>query len=104
MRRDSRPLMYLNLRYLVTNSNYVDIFLTIFYICILLSFIVSYLTCRRLFDWFAFILFFYNGIAGVFGAILRALMSSMFGLLLLFRLDRIVLMKGFERYDFGEPQ
>ena len=56
---------------------------------------------RRLFNWFAFILFFYNGIAGIFGAILRAFMSFLFGLLLLFRLDRIVLMKGFEAYDFG---
>ncbi len=28
-------------------------------------------------------------------------MSSLFGLLLLFRLDRIVLMKGFEAFDFG---
>lgn len=58
--------------------------------------------CRRLFNWFAFILFFYNGIAGLVGAILRAFMSSFFGLLLLFRLDRIVLMKGFEAFDFGE--
>ena len=47
-------------------------------------------------------LFFYNGIAGVFGALLRVLMSSVFGLLLLFRVDRIVLMKGYEAYDFGE--
>ena len=28
-------------------------------------------------------------------------MSFIFGLLLLFRLDRIVLMRGFEAYDFG---
>ena len=29
-------------------------------------------------------------------------MSSIFSLLLLFHLDRVVLIKGFEGYDFGE--
>ena len=56
---------------------------------------------RRLFNWFAFVLFFYNGIAGVFSALLRVIMSSTFGLLLLFRVDKIVFVKGYEAYDFG---
>ena len=71
------------------------------FVCAHLCLLLPLISCRRLFNWFAFILFFYNGIAGLVGAILRALMASLFGLLLLFRLDRIVLMKGFEAYDFG---
>lgn len=57
--------------------------------------------CRRLFNWFAYILFFYNGIAGFVSAILRTLMSVVFSLLLLFRLDQVVLIRGFEQFDFG---
>lgn len=57
---------------------------------------------RRLFNWFSFLLFFYNGFAGFVNAILRTLLASLFTLLLLFRLDRVVLMRGFERFDFGE--
>ena len=58
-------------------------------------------THSRLFNWLAYILFFYNGIAGFISAILRTLMSSLFSLLLLFRLDQVVLLKGFEQFDFG---
>ncbi|XP_064406724.1 stimulated by retinoic acid gene 6 protein-like isoform X2 [Halichondria panicea] len=56
---------------------------------------------RRLFNWFAYILFFYNGIAGFVSAILRTLMSVVFSLLLLFRLDQVVLIRGFEQFDFA---
>ncbi|XP_064405984.1 stimulated by retinoic acid gene 6 protein-like [Halichondria panicea] len=59
------------------------------------------LTNTRLFNWFSFLLFFYNGFAGFVNAILRTLLASLFTILLLFRLDRVVLMRGFERFDFG---
>ncbi len=63
---------------------------------------ILFLLCRRLFNWFSFLLFFYNGFAGFVNAILRTLLASLFTILLLFRLDRVVLMRGFERFDFGE--
>ena len=55
----------------------------------------------RIFNWFAFVLIFYNGLAGVLAAVLRGLLSIAFSLLLFIRLDRIILMKGFERFDKG---
>lgn len=59
------------------------------------------ITNRRLFDWFHFLLFFYNGFAGFIGAIFRAALATAFGLLLLFRLDRLVMMRDFVWFDFG---
>ena len=57
--------------------------------------------CRRLWNWFEYILFFYNTIVGFVAAIFRVLISALFGLLLLFRLDTVILMKGFEFGDTG---
>ncbi len=57
---------------------------------------------RGLFNWFSYLFFFYNGFAGFFGAVMRALVASGFSLLLLFRLDTVVLMRGFERFDYGK--
>ena len=57
---------------------------------------------RRLFQWFLYTLFIYNAVLGVVVAIARLLLSALFGLLLLIRLDRVVLMKGFEFWDLGE--
>ncbi|XP_064405980.1 stimulated by retinoic acid gene 6 protein-like isoform X2 [Halichondria panicea] len=56
---------------------------------------------RGLFNWFSYLLFFYNGFAGFMGAVIRTLMASLFGLVLLFRLDTVVLMRGFETFDYG---
>jgi len=64
--------------------------------------ILYYFPCSRLYNWFAFVLFFYNGIAGFVSAILRTIMSSLFSLILLFRLDQVILIKGFERFDIGK--
>jgi hypothetical protein len=47
------------------------------------------------------VLIFYNGLAGVLAAVLRGLLSVAFNLLLFIRLDRVILMKGFERFDKG---
>ena len=44
---------------------------------------------------------FYNGLAGVLAAVLRAITSFGFGLILFIRLDRLLLMKGFESFDKG---
>ena len=57
---------------------------------------------RRLFNWFSFVLFFYNGLAGFVGAVFRIAMSAIFSLILLFRLDEVALMKKFDSFDFGE--
>ena len=44
----------------------------------------------------------YNALIGIVAALVRVLVSAGFGLLLLFRLDKVVLMKGLEFADFGE--
>jgi len=44
---------------------------------------------------------FQNAVVGITSAFIRVLYSVLFGILLLFRLDRVVLMKGFERFDKG---
>ena len=49
----------------------------------------------------SYILVFQNTVVGITSAFVRILYSLLFGLLLLFRLDRVVLMKGFERFDKG---
>ena len=49
-------------------------------------------------------LIFYNGLAGVLAAVLRGLLSIAFGLVLFIRLDRNILMKGFEIFDKGKKK
>lgn len=67
------------------------------------TYILKHFPCyRRLFNWFAFILFLYNGFAGFVAAIVRVFLSAAVSLLLLFRLDSVVMPKGFEFLDFGE--
>lgn len=56
---------------------------------------------RRVFHWTTYVLFFYNVILGLTSALLRIVYSMTFGLVLMFRLDRVVLMRGFERFDAG---
>ena len=57
---------------------------------------------RRLWNWFEYVFFFYNTIVGFFAAILRIMVAALFSLLLLFRLDTVILMKGFEFGDTGK--
>lgn len=57
--------------------------------------------CRRTFHIFSYLMVFQNTVVGVTSAFIRILYSIFFGLLLIFRLDRVVLMKGFERFDKG---
>ena len=56
----------------------------------------------RAFHWFTYIMFFHNVVVGITSALLRIFYSIGFGLLLLFRLDRVVLMHGFENFDGGK--
>ena len=58
--------------------------------------------CRRLFNWFLYMLFFYNALIGIVTALVRVAIAAGIGMLLLFRLDKVILMKGFEFADFGE--
>ncbi len=48
-----------------------------------------------------FVLFIYNTIIGLAAALFRVLVSATMGLLLMLRLDRVILMKGFEPFDIG---
>ena len=59
-------------------------------------------SCRRIFHWFSYTLFIYNAVLGLLMAVVRLLLSTLFSLLLLIRMDRVVLMKGFELWDLGE--
>ena len=59
------------------------------------------LSCRKIFQWFMFVLFIYNTIIGLASALFRVLISATMGLLLMLRLDRVILMKGFEPFDIG---
>eukprot|EP00731_Ephydatia_muelleri_P016759 Em0009g1183a len=55
----------------------------------------------KLFHVFSYFLFFHNIIVGLGSSLLRIILGMFFGLLLFFRLDRVVLMKGLERVDTG---
>ena len=57
---------------------------------------------RNLFNWFSFVLFFYNGLAGFFGAVYRIALSAILSLIQLFRLDEVALMNKFAILDFGK--
>ncbi|XP_064406075.1 receptor for retinol uptake STRA6-like isoform X2 [Halichondria panicea] len=56
---------------------------------------------QKIFQWFMFVLFIYNTIIGLAAALFRVLISATMGLLLMLRLDRVILMKGFEPFDIG---
>ena len=59
--------------------------------------------CRRLFYFFSYFVFFQNVVIGLVSSLLRIIYSMVLGLVLFFRLDRVVLMKGFEALDQGRP-
>ncbi len=54
-----------------------------------------------MFQWFMYILFIYNTLIGLATALFRVLISATMGLLLMLRMDKVILMKGFERFDIG---
>eukprot|EP00731_Ephydatia_muelleri_P016567 Em0009g991a len=56
---------------------------------------------RRLFYFFSYFVFFQNVVIGLVSSFLRIIYSMVLGLVLFFRLDRVVLMKGFEALDQG---
>ena len=60
--------------------------------------------CRNAFNIFSYFVFQYNGLVGFAAAIVRVLISLMFGTLLLFRLDHNIMMDGFKFADLGEQK
>ena len=56
---------------------------------------------RRFYHITSFYLFFFNVVLGLFSCLRRLLMSMVFGLILISRLDRCLLMRAFERFDTG---
>ena len=58
--------------------------------------------CRRLFYLFSYFVFFQNVVVGFVSSLLRIIFSVLLGLVLFFRLERVVLMKGFEALDQGK--
>ena len=61
-------------------------------------------SCRRLYHLFSYMWLFLNLFVGLFSAFKRIITSAVLSLLLVMRMDRVVLMKGFERFDFGESE
>ena len=59
---------------------------------------------RNGFNWFSYFVFLYNGVVGFVAAIIRVLLSLLFGTLLLFRLDQNIMMNGFKFADRGKKQ
>ena len=57
---------------------------------------------RRVFNWFAYIVLLYNITAGLVSSTLRVVGSALIGLLAMFRMDRILFIKGFEWMDIGK--
>ena len=64
--------------------------------------IIRFNPYRRFFHWFAYVLLFQNAFVGLFSTFIRIIISLAFGLILFMRLDKVVLMKGFEFFDFGK--
>ena len=56
---------------------------------------------RNAFNWVSYFFFLYNAIVGFLGAIVRALLAMLFGILLLFRLDTNIMMRGLQFADLG---
>ena len=56
---------------------------------------------RRSFHWFSFIFILQNTIIGLFSAVFRVIIALIVGLLFFMRLDKMLLMKGMEYFDFG---
>lgn len=67
-----------------------------------LSIVVLSFPSRRFYHIVSFYLFFFNVILGLFSCLRRILLSLVFGLILISRLDRCLLMRGFERFDAGD--
>ena len=60
------------------------------------------LYCRQIYFLVDFILFFFNVLLGFISCIRRILFSMIFGTILISRLDRPLLMRGYERFDAGQ--
>ena len=58
--------------------------------------------CRRVYRVVDFVFYFFNVLLGFFSCIKRILFSVAFGTILISRLDRPLLMKGFETFDTGQ--
>ena len=56
---------------------------------------------RRFFHVVSFFMFFFNIVVGLFAALRRILFGAVFGIFLIPRLDRCLLMRGVEKFDSG---
>ena len=56
---------------------------------------------RRLYHWFTYMMFFLDAFIGLISCFIRILLSMLFGLLFIMRMDRVVLMRGLESLDTG---
>ena len=64
-------------------------------------FIVMFYNCSRLFHIYTYFLLFYNALIGIGAAIRRVVTSAFISLFFLTRLDRCLLIRGFDDMDEG---
>ena len=69
---------------------------------ILIGWLLTLCTHRRLYYFMSYFLFIYNSVIGFFSALKRVLYSLVIGTLLIARLDYLVLIRGFESLDSGQ--
>ncbi len=74
------------------------------YIFLIYSHYYYYVHYRRCFHFFSFGFIFMNAFVGIFSTILRMITALAVGLLLFIRLDKVLLMKGFEYFDRGKSR
>ena len=72
-----------------------------FTFCLKTNVIVTTVICRRVFNWYAYMVLLYNIAAGLVFSLLRVAGSAIIGLLAMFRMDIILFIKGFECLDLG---
>ena len=94
VRRDlKRGILVINNRYCETKQ------------CVHVSLFICHgngcLLYRWLYHWFTYMMFFLDAFIGLISCFIRILLSMLFGLLFIMRMDRVVLMRGLESLDTG---
>ena len=56
---------------------------------------------KRLYHWFTYMMFFHDAFIGLISCFIRILLSMLFSLLFIMRMDHVVLMRGLESLDTG---
>ena len=69
--------------------------------CVCAGYVDDWYLCRSLYQILSFVFFFFNVIYGIVMCFLRVLGMLVFTIIMLFRIDRDVYMRGLEGWDVG---